>query len=217
MSVWGGGGRKECGFRIFQKSSDMIRFSRSWTALENRQWHLKLILQCRTEITNQYWNTEQSKWILKHRTEQINMKCRTEISSEYWNTEQKWHCELTFLTLSLHLLVCLSSHSRYSFILFALFVGFSLVMSSASSLLFVTGIIFLVNVCQFGKVVSFFPRAVPLPMKTTVWPMREVMTRAFRKSGSTTRAWGRPFLIIEMLSLCLTQVNEDIKYVQLLS
>ncbi len=43
---------------------------------------------------------------------------------------------------------------------------------------------------------SLFPRAVPLPMHTVVWPMREVVTRTFRKSGSSTRAGGRPFLII---------------------
>jgi hypothetical protein len=33
-------------------------------------------------------------------------------------------------------------------------------------------------------------------MHTAVWPMREVVTRAFRKSGSSTRVGGRPFLII---------------------
>ena len=38
-----------------------------------------------------------------------------------------------------------------------------------------------------------------LPMHTDVWPMREVVTRDFRKSGSSTRAGARPFLIIASL------------------
>ncbi len=46
---------------------------------------------------------------------------------------------------------------------------------------------------------SLFSRVVPLPMHTAVCPMREVVTRAFRKSGSSTRAGGRPFLIIPSL------------------
>ena len=46
--------------------------------------------------------------------------------------------------------------------------GFSLDMPSSSSLLSVAGIIFLVNFWRCGKVVSLFPRAVPLPMHTAV-------------------------------------------------
>ena len=46
---------------------------------------------------------------------------------------------------------------------------------------------------------SLFPRAVPLPMHTVVWLIREVVTRVFRKSGSSTSAGGRPFLIITSL------------------
>ncbi len=49
------------------------------------------------------------------------------------------------------------------------------------------------------QIVSLFPRAVPLPMYTAVCPMREVLTRAFRERGSSTRAGGRPFLIIVSL------------------
>jgi hypothetical protein len=41
-----------------------------------------------------------------------------------------------------------------------------------------------------------FLRAVPFPIHTAVWPIREVVTRTFRKSGSSTRVGGRPFLII---------------------
>ena len=56
-----------------------------------------------------------------------------------------------------------------------------------------------VNVWRCGKVVSLFPRAFPLPMHTAVWPIREVVTRAFRKSGLSTRAGERPHLIIASL------------------
>ncbi len=60
-------------------------------------------------------------------------------------------------------------------------------------------IIFLVNVSWWGKVVSLFPSAVPLPMHTDVWPMWEVVTRDLRKRGSSTRTGGRPFLIMSSL------------------
>ena len=39
-------------------------------------------------------------------------------------------------------------------------------------------------------------KTVPLSMHTVVCPIRVVVTRVFRKSGSSTRAGGRPFLII---------------------
>ncbi len=73
---------------------------------------------------------------------------------------------------------------------------FSLAMFSWSDLLSVAGMIFLVNVWRCDKVVSLFLKALPLPMHTVVWPIREVVTRAFRKRGSSTRVGGRPFLII---------------------
>jgi hypothetical protein len=60
-------------------------------------------------------------------------------------------------------------------------------------------IIFLVNVSWWGKVVSLFPSAVPLPIHTDVWPMWEVVTRDLRKRGSSTRTGGRPFLIMSSL------------------
>ena len=72
-------------------------------------------------------------------------------------------------------------------------------MPSSSSLLSVAGIIFLENVWRCGKVESLFPSAVPFPMRTADCPIRAVVTRAFRKRGSSTTEGLRPHLIIASL------------------
>jgi hypothetical protein len=63
----------------------------------------------------------------------------------------------------------------------------------------VAGIIFLENVSRCGNVLSLFPSAVPLPMHTADCPIRAVVTRPFRKRGSSTTEGLRPHLIIASL------------------
>jgi hypothetical protein len=63
----------------------------------------------------------------------------------------------------------------------------------------VSGINFLENVPRCGNVVSLFPSVVPLSIHTADCPIRSVVTRVFRKRGSSTREGLRPFLIIASL------------------
>ena len=77
--------------------------------------------------------------------------------------------------------------------------GFILDMPSSSSHLSVSGINFLENVWRCVKVVSLFPSAVPFPMCTVDCPIRVVVTRVFRKRGSSTTEGLRPHLIIVSL------------------
>jgi hypothetical protein len=50
----------------------------------------------------------------------------------------------------------------------------------------VAGIIFLENVWWCVNLVSLFSSVIPLPTHTTYWPIRTVVTRVFRKRGSST-------------------------------